>query len=915
MRPLCFSKFLLLLLSLSLGLFANVYEKSAIVYYGDDISYANVGIHDYIIVEAENVSPYTHGFKIYKDKIYAYVSVGEASSYRPYFKELKEEWKIAENSAWKSIVLDISNDEYHEFMYEKVIQPLVDKGHENFFFDTLDSYQLAVKGETDSEKYKLGLIRFIKKFKVRFPQSKVIINRGFEIIDSVHEDVEAVLFESLFYGLSSAKLAYTKITLEERQWLLNQVAKLKSYHLDVIAVDYVDITEKTKIQETIKKIQALGIIPYISNKELTRYGDSSKAAYKREILVLYNGLYGKEHSNAHLMAALPLEYLGYIPILKDLAGGLPDKEELSRYKCVVIWLEAAVKDTAAYENWIEDLVEVGKKVLFLDGFGVDNDENILDILRIEKTRNKAGMMDRQKLVYKDKMIGFENNPSLAYADYYYQPMVGERLLTFSNSLSQISVPVSKSFWGGYALSDYVTYNFNNNQLWVIDPFSFFKEVLELEDIPVPDTTTQNGRRLLFSHIDGDASMNRVESNPRIYSIGMVYEKILKKYAIPQSVSIVEAEISPIGIYPKDSPALEKIAQKIYELDHVEAATHTFTHPFYWGEIQDDDLDEKYRLKVNGYDFSLDREIVGSLDYINSRLMPEGKSMTNTVYWTGDCSPTEEVLEYVYKNNILNINGGLTVITNDKPWLALVSPLGIKRGEYHQIYTGAENENVYTNHFTGPFWGYKKVIQTFQLTDKPRRLKPIDIYYHFYAASKIASLTALEDVFEWALSQETMPIYTSEYIPKVMEFYDLSMFKTREGWHFKGMKELKTLRLDESLNSIDYKASSGVLGERREGTQRYVHLDTHVPLELHLKKDANKDVNYLVDTNAEVVNYKETNDDRTFSLKSYVDVVLNYHLQEGCNIQTIPRAISTVKKGNLVSLKFKGKEANVVIRCQ
>jgi hypothetical protein len=149
----------------------------------------------------------------------------------------------------------------------------------------------------------------------------------------------------------------------------------------------------------------------------------------------------------------------------------------------------------------------------------------------------------------------------------------------------------------------------------------------------------------------------------------------------------------------------------------------------------------------------------------------------------------------------------------------------------------------------------------------------------------------------------------------MEFYDLSMFKTREGWHFKGMKELKTLRLDESLNSIDYKASSGVLGERREGTQRYVHLDTHSPLELHLKKDANKDVNYLVDTNAEVVNYKETNDDRTFSLKSYVDVVLNYHLQEGCNIQSIPRAISTVKKGNLISLKFKGKEANVVIRCQ
>jgi hypothetical protein len=177
---------------------------------------------------------------------------------------------------------------------------------------------------------------------------------------------------------------------------------------------------------------------------------------------------------------------------------------------------------------------------------------------------------------------------------------------------------------------------------------------------------------------------------------MMYERILSKYTIPQSVSIVQAETDPNGIYPKDSQALEEQAQKIFRLEHVEGATHTLTHPFKWGEIHNDDLKEEFRLKLNDYNFSIDKEIRGSLEYINTRLMPEGKRKANTVFWTGDCMPQEEVLEYTYKNGILNINGGYTTITNDKPWLSLVAPYGLKRGEYRQVYTGAENENVYTN---------------------------------------------------------------------------------------------------------------------------------------------------------------------------------------------------------------------------
>lgn len=915
MRPLCFNKILFSLLLCTAALFSATEKKSALVYYGEDISYSNAGIHDYIIVEPENVSSYTHGFTTYKKKIYAYVSIGEAEPYRSYFKDVKPEWKIAENKAWGSVVMDISDDEYHAFLYKKVIQPLVDKGYENFFFDTLDSYQIAAQTQAERAKYEQGLIRFIKKFKTIYPHNKLIVNRGFEVMDEIHASLDAVLFESLFYGLATQELVYSEVKEEDREWLLSQLKKVKSYGLDTICLDYIDLEETQKIKQTLKKIEALGFIPYISNKELTRYGNSSKRQIKREVLVLYNTELGKEFSNAHTLASLPLEYLGYVPVLKDIREGLPEREELTRYKGVIVWLEAEAGYPLSYEKWVKALVKSKQKVLFLDGFGVNNDDTLCAFLGIAKTKNKAVLSDKQSISYQDSMIGFESDVSAVYSETLYQPQNARALLKLRNIHAQESVPAAITQWGGYVLSSYVTKGFDQHYLWLINPFELFKESLELESFPIPDPTTQNGRRLLFSHIDGDASMNRVEWDPRQYSIGVTYEKILKKYTIPQSVSIVQAEIAAEGIYPKDSAALEAIAKKIYALEHVEAATHTYSHPFFWKEVKDDDLDEAYRLKVPGYDFSIDKEIRGSLAYINTRLLPKGKKKANTVYWTGDCMPTEEVLAYTYKQGLLNINGGETTITNDKPWLFYVHPYGLKRGEYYQIYTGAQNENVYTNDFTGPFWGYKKVIQTFKLTESPRRLKPIDIYYHFYSASKTASLKALQDVFEWALKQETMPIFTSEYIPKVMEFYDVSMYQDGNRWHFEGMKELKTLRLNSSLPAVSFKESKAVLGQKAKDEVRYIHLNTAVDsIDLVLNEKAQTDENYIIDTNAEVLQVKESPKQKKFRLSGHVDIVLNYRLKEGCRLTSQPKARQTGKKGNDISLKFDAKETNVIVTC-
>jgi hypothetical protein len=121
-----------------------------------------------------------------------------------------------------------------------------------------------------------------------------------------------------------------------------------------------------------------------------------------------------------------------------------------------------------------------------------------------------------------------------------------------------------------------------------------------------------------------------------------------------------------------------------------------------------------------------------------------------------------------------MNGGDTFITRSRASLTAVRSHGIFKKGNLQVYAPITNENLYTNLWRGPFYGFERVIETFSMTETPRRLKAVDIYYHTYSASKPASLTALHQVYGWALKQPLHPVFASEYIRKVHDFYAMAL---------------------------------------------------------------------------------------------------------------------------------------------
>ena len=250
-------------------------QKSAFVYYGEDLDFTKVSMIDYIIVEPKNIDTNKQGFKEIKKNLYAYVSLCEVSKDDKNYHMVQEDWVVGKNPLWNSDIVDIRNEEYREFLFKEVIDPIFAAGFENIFFDTLDSYQKICKTLHKRINIENEVANFINLVHEKYPNAKIIVNRGFEIIDSIYSSIDAVLFESYHFGLGTGVQTYKAVSQADKLWLDNKLAKVKSYGLPIISVDYLPENEiEDHADEAIEAIRDKGMIPYVGNKELNIYGRS-----------------------------------------------------------------------------------------------------------------------------------------------------------------------------------------------------------------------------------------------------------------------------------------------------------------------------------------------------------------------------------------------------------------------------------------------------------------------------------------------------------------------------------------------------------------------------------------------------------------------------------------------------------------
>lgn len=843
---------------------AHAQNPSTAFFYGQRAPLDLLAQFDQVVVQPEHIDNLA-ALQKGGTEVFAYLSVGEAERFRSGYRELDKRWFLGVNHGWGSDIVDLTQSGWREHLLEKRMAALWAAGYRGFFLDTLDSYQAVIKdpaGQTAQARALAGLIRAMHQ---RFPGIKLLFNRGFEVLPEVAGLAAGMVAESLFQSWSPLEKCYTQVNEQDRAWLLGRLQEARDrYHLPVTVIDYLPPQQRELARQTARRIADLGFTPWIANPALDYMGVGAVEAMPRRVLVLYDGQEQQDlvYSAAHRFLAMPLEHLGYSVDYLDVRDTLPEQVLTGRYAGIATWFtDDELSDARRYRSWLLRQIDEGMKVAIFGHPGFSLDKAFLKRLGLAPflERLRAPL----KITHTDTHIGFEAQPIPQDRTVPLWRAVGADVssgisphLSLTDAIGTRFDPVFTASWGGMALDPYVLdTGFADRRRWIVDPFAFLRQALRLPAMPVPDLTTENGLRLLMAHIDGDGFPSRAEMPGTPFAAQVILDEVLKAYPVPTTVSIIEGELGPKGLYPALAPQLESIAREIFRLPLVEIASHSYSHPFQWRKLQNDtQVDGGYHLDIPGYVFDLRREIEGSVGYINTRLAPPGKPV-RVFLWSGDALPGKDALAMTRTLGLANLNGGNTVMTMEHPSLTQAYPAARSVDGLLQVYASIANENVYTDLWRNPFYGYKKVIETFRLTDAPRRLKPISIYYHFYSGSKPASLKALHEVYRWALDQETLPVWVSDYSAKVEDFERLTLARRLDGgWQIRGLGALRTLRLDPGLGWPDLEHSQGVASVRDLPQGRYVSFGGDSVALLHLTPQR-PETPYLEQANATVLRWQ------------------------------------------------------------
>ncbi|CAE6818586.1 hypothetical protein R75483_06131 [Paraburkholderia domus] len=679
----------------------------------------------------------------------------------------------------------------------------------------------------------------------------------------------------------------------------------------VVSVEFCARSDRQCARDTAAQVVATGVVPYVTSKARDIVGIGKIEVMPRKILVVQDR---DTKDPLDLSAgvrdlAMPLNYMGYDVQYADFSTRLPDDITPDRYAGVVAWIQrGAVPDPQVWQRWVAARMADHVPVAFLGQFGFDAagaGGAALDLQAVSGT-----FAAPVTVVKSDPMVGFEISPKPEPRD-----LQGVRVGSHSQSLLRVSAngvlldQVALTPWGGYALSPYTVASLDSieQERWAIQPIAFMKAALHLQDMPSPSVTTENGRRLLMSHVDGDGFASRAEFPGPDYSGEALYQQIFSRYPVPMTLSVIEGEVGPKGLHPDISPRLEEIARKMFALPNVEIGTHTYSHPFQWEQVDSKTGaqvdrgggDAAFSLNIPGYHFNIDREITGSIDYINTRLAPPGKR-TVLLQWSGDCRPPGFVVRRVYEAGVYNFNGGDTVITKSANSWTNIAPIGVDKGPgAYQVYAPNQDENVYTNDWQGPFYGFTRVLETYAMTDRPLRFKPIDIYYHMYSGTKVASLRALDQIFSTVLKQPVMPVYVSEYIRKVLDWRSFAVAKEvgphANDWIVRGNGEVRELHWPQAATpALDTAAGLTGFAAGPDGT--YIHIDGG---SARFAIAGSASAPYIAEANGFVRNFRRTPNGMRFEFAGHYQPFVKLANAQSCRISVNNQPVAARRDGNFL----------------
>lgn len=252
--------------------YAEEIPKKWAVYYGDNLPAEE--FNDYSLVVLEPGHKPSINLLLEQGKtVLGYISLGEVSKDRYYFKDVEAEGILLEsNPNWPDArYVDLRSKKWTSRVIDDLIPAILFQRFSGIFIDTIDNAETLEK--QDPVKYRKmqeGAVKLIKAIRLHFPEMKIMLNRGFSILPFVAKEINYVLAESILALHNFKTGSDSLIDPEHYASIVKELKEAQKLNpsLEIFTLDYWNLNDKQGVKRIYETQRAQGFIPYVTGIKL-----------------------------------------------------------------------------------------------------------------------------------------------------------------------------------------------------------------------------------------------------------------------------------------------------------------------------------------------------------------------------------------------------------------------------------------------------------------------------------------------------------------------------------------------------------------------------------------------------------------------------------------------------------------------
>ena len=200
-----------------------------------------------ILIIPPTVDPQYVSFLSNTSTVVGYLSLATVGGWEPWANDLPGDIVMGSNGRWSEEIIDFSSPEWRSIILNRAIPYILSRGFDGVFLDNVDYVDVY---PTKKE----AMVELIRAIREHYPRMTIIVNRGFSIKEEIAPYVDYFLLEDFvsYYNFSTKR--YEIFSKNDLEWEFGELKKLQTLHVSLLALSYVDLNNKTQIEEFSKII-------------------------------------------------------------------------------------------------------------------------------------------------------------------------------------------------------------------------------------------------------------------------------------------------------------------------------------------------------------------------------------------------------------------------------------------------------------------------------------------------------------------------------------------------------------------------------------------------------------------------------------------------------------------------------------